>query len=559
MWGISYGGFTAIQVAALGPPHLAAIVPVHATDDRYLDDVHYRGGCLAVSELSQYAVSQVAMNAMPPDPAFRGPAWRDEWRTRLAATPIWLFEWLRQQVDGPYWRRGSLAPAYERLTIPTFIIGGWSDEYVDPVFRIAQRATGASVRALVGNWVHGWPDSAFPGPNLDHLHEIVRFLDRHLKGLDNGTDDEPAVTWFEREWAAPEPFPAAWPGRWRATDRLPHPAAVERSWALAAGGALRSGPGSAGPGSDTLPHRPTVGTTAALSWGAGWPPNGLGRDQRPDEARSLTYTSAPLEAPVSILGLPRVELRVAPTMPVATLVCRLMDVAPDGTPQQVSAGLLNLTHRDSHADPRPLAAGEVVTVGVPLRSAGYRFAVGHRIRLTIATAYWPVIWPSPFPGTITVHHGPAGSSRLVLPTVPDAGGDGDREPVAFKTTRPDVRSVGEGDEDPPRWRVIDDVLAGTVTVETFGGGSSVLEDGRELYASEALSMTASDADPATATFESAVIYRWREHDFAAEIRSAATIRSDAETFELSVGLEVELDGQPFHEQHRSERIPRRLV
>jgi hypothetical protein len=143
--------------------------------------------------------------------------------------------------------------------------------------------------------------------------------------------------------------------------------------------------------------------------------------------------------------------------------------------------------------------------------------------------------------------------------VPDAGGDGDREPVAFKTTRPDVRSVGEGDEDPPRWRVIDDVLAGTVTVETFGGGSSVLEDGRELYASEALSMTASDADPATATFESAVIYRWREHDFAAEIRSAATIRSDAETFELSVGLEVELDGQPFHEQHRSERIPRRLV
>ena len=96
MWGISYGGFTSIQVAALRPPHLRAIVPVMATDDRYLDDVHYRGGCVTVSELSQYAVSQVAMNAMPPDASFRGATWRDEWRARLEATPPWLFAWLRQ-------------------------------------------------------------------------------------------------------------------------------------------------------------------------------------------------------------------------------------------------------------------------------------------------------------------------------------------------------------------------------------------------------------------------------------------------------------------------------
>ena len=72
MWGISYGGFTSIQVAKLRPPHLRAIVPVMATDDRYTTDVHYVGGCVTASELSQYAVSQVAMNAMPPDVEFRG-------------------------------------------------------------------------------------------------------------------------------------------------------------------------------------------------------------------------------------------------------------------------------------------------------------------------------------------------------------------------------------------------------------------------------------------------------------------------------------------------------
>ena len=55
--------------------------PGQATDDRYLSDVHYIGGCVTASELSQYAVSQVAMNAMPPDPAFRGAGWRGSgWR-----------------------------------------------------------------------------------------------------------------------------------------------------------------------------------------------------------------------------------------------------------------------------------------------------------------------------------------------------------------------------------------------------------------------------------------------------------------------------------------------
>ena len=67
MWGISYGAFTSIQVAKLRPPHLLAIAPFQGTDDRYRTDVHDIGGCVTASELSQYGVSQVAMNAMPPD------------------------------------------------------------------------------------------------------------------------------------------------------------------------------------------------------------------------------------------------------------------------------------------------------------------------------------------------------------------------------------------------------------------------------------------------------------------------------------------------------------
>ncbi len=574
MWGISYGGFTAIQVAKLGPPHLAAIVPFYATDDRYRDDVHYRGGCVTASELSQYAVSQVAMNAMPPDPAFRGDGWLEEWRRRLEATPIWLFTWLRHQVDGPYWRQGSLAPDYAALRVPIFQVGGWNDSYVDPVLRIAEHCSEAQVRSIIGNWVHAWPHDAFPGPGIDDLHEVVRFLDRHLKDQPNGLDEEPAFTWFEREWAPPEPFPVAWPGRWRATAALPHPGTSSRSWTLDAGGGLRgdravddmasaTSGAVAGDDVDILPYAATVGTTGTLSWGAGGAPNGLARDARRDEARGLTYTSQPLVAPVSILGFPEARLHVAATMPIATIVARLMDVAPDETGHQVAAGVLNLSHRDSDVDPAPLEPGTIHDVTVPMRASGYRFAAGHRIRLTLAAAAWPIIWPSPMPGRINVHRdGPDGRpSRLVLPVIPDVetGHPADLAPVAFKTTPPDVRSVGSGSDEPPIWRIVEDVLAGTVTVETSEAGTTILEDGRSLATSETLTMTASDDDPAHTRFDARILYRWREHAFETEIRSRASIRSDETAFELDVSLEVDLDGRRLYERHERERIPRQLV
>ena len=120
------------------------------------------------------------MRIHPPIPSpFRGAGWRDEWRARLGATPPWLFAWLRHQTDGPYWRQGSLAPDYDAIDVPIFTIGGWHDSYVDPAFRMQERCP-SPTHTLIGNWVHSWPHSAYPGPNLDELHEIARFFDRHL-------------------------------------------------------------------------------------------------------------------------------------------------------------------------------------------------------------------------------------------------------------------------------------------------------------------------------------------------------------------------------------------
>jgi uncharacterized protein len=570
MWGISYGGFTSIQVAALRPPHLRAIVPMYATDDRYTDDVHHIGGCATVSELSQYAVAQVAMNALPPRPAYVGPGWVDRWRERLEATPTWLFEWARQQRDGPYWRRGSLAPEYGRITAAILHIGGWMDGYVDPVLRMQERCVNAPRRSIIGNWVHALPDSAYPGPSIDWLRELVRFFDHWLKGIDNGVMDEPGLTYFRREYTTPEAFPTGLDGSWQAEPCLPVERLEERALYLSAGasgltgpardvsplhGSLVAGPPDT-PRADEFAHHPTTGTRASLSWGAGSPPNGLSRDLRPDEAWGPTYTSGPLDAPLDILGFPEAVLFVSVTAPVAHVVVRLADVAPDGASSQVSAGILNLTHRRTHVAPEPLECGRVYEVRVPLRAAGYRFLPGHRIRLSVASAYWPVIWPSPGQSVHTVHHGSTTPSRLVLPVLPSPS---DAPVPAFGTSAPELIQVGSETADPPRWLITEDVIGSTVTVTTSDAGTTVLPDGTTLFTSEALEMTASERDPGDGRFANECVYHLCQDGADAEVTASGVTLASQDAFDMEVRLEVRLDGRPFFERIQREVIPRDLL
>jgi hypothetical protein len=311
-----------------------------------------------------------------------------------------------------------------------------------------------------------------------------------------------------------------------------------------------------------------------LSWGAGDAPNGLARDLRPDESAGPTYTTQPQEEPLQILGVPEVVVHIEVDAPVATLSVRLADVAPDGTSALVSAGVLNLTHRRSHATPEPLRAGEVEEVRVPLRAAGYRWLPGHRLRVAISSSLWPTLWPSPYPATFRLHRGGATRSRLELPVVPPAGGEGDVTVPAFRTEPPDLRWPtpdaldGEGSPraDQPVWRIEEDVLEGSVTVRFHDGGEDLLEDGRRLYAAESIRMTAWDADPARAELDADVVYRWQEVEperdgelTRIEIRAVSTQRSTVTDFDLSVRLEVDVDGERFFERSWQETIPRHLV
>src|SRR2546430_220619 len=125
MWGISWGGFNSIQMAMRRPPELKAIVALMATDELFLDDVHYIDGIL---HLDEYVIMIDLLNAIAPPPDF--PADEETLAARFDGEPGSL-GWMKERRDGPYWRRASRRPRWEAIRIPAMLIGGWFDGYRD--------------------------------------------------------------------------------------------------------------------------------------------------------------------------------------------------------------------------------------------------------------------------------------------------------------------------------------------------------------------------------------------------------------------------------------------
>ncbi|HEY7454950.1 MAG TPA: CocE/NonD family hydrolase, partial [Thermoleophilaceae bacterium] len=136
MFGISWGGFNGLQVAAHRPPELKTVITLCSTDDRYADDVHYRGGAVLALEMLSWGASMLSFNAIPPDPEVAGADWRDKWIERLDEVEPYEYEWLRHQRRDDYWKQGSVCEDFDAIQCPVYAIGGWADGYSEAVFRI---------------------------------------------------------------------------------------------------------------------------------------------------------------------------------------------------------------------------------------------------------------------------------------------------------------------------------------------------------------------------------------------------------------------------------------
>jgi hypothetical protein len=140
-----------------------------------------------------------------------------------------------------------------------------------------------------------------------------------------------------------------------------------------------------------------------------WVPFGRGADQagdqREDDLRSLLFETQPLESRTELLGAAIVTLELASDRPIANLAVRLCDVHPSGESLRISYGVLNLAHRDGHERPTALVVGDRYRVRLKLNDAGAVIPAGHKVRLALSTAYWPMIWPSPEPATLSIFAG----------------------------------------------------------------------------------------------------------------------------------------------------------
>ncbi len=432
MFGISWGGFNSIHMAMRNPPALKAIIAVDATDDLYEDDVHFIDGGMHVDS---YEMGLDLANAMPGAPGF---VIDDAFFRDRFDTPPWMLTYKRQQRDGPFWDRTALKTRYESIKIPTFVIGGWYDGYRDSVPRMLEHLK-APIKAMVGPWAHAFPHEAYPKPRMEWRHEAVRWYDQWLKGKDTGIMDEPRFAVFIRRWHPPQTDLEEIPGEWRWEDGWPiarlQPRTLYAQPNHTLGGAPPAGSASSAAAAHQLRYVPTSGAEAGgpvMWWGDVAP------DQRPTDAFALVYDSDPIEEEVEILGLPRAVLNVAADAPLARWFARLSDVAPDGAVTLVAGAGFNGAHRESSRSPKALTPGRPVTLDIEMHFASWVFPKGHRMRLAVGNAQWPMIWPTPDPMTTTLYLGGPDPTRLVLPVVPR----GDRPAPNFLPPEADPKLAG---------------------------------------------------------------------------------------------------------------------
>jgi hypothetical protein len=429
MMGISWGGFNALQVAALRPPALKAIITLCSTDDRYADDAHYMGGCL-INENMQWGSILTLYSALPPDPQIVGERWREMWKGRLEALEPFPAIWMRHQWRDDYWKHGSVCEDYGAIECPVYAIGGWADGYSNAVPRLIANLPGPK-KGLIGPWAHVFPHDGVPGPAIGFLQEAVRWWDQWLKGRETGIMDEPTFRVWMQESVAPQPQYETWPGRWVAEETWPSARIQPRRLYLNPGHLWFD---EATPGELSFSSPQTTGLRGGEWCGFG-AEGEMPRDQRTDDGGSLVFDSDSLDDRMEILGAPVITIELRCDKPVALLAARLCDVAPDGSALRVSYGLLNLTHRNSFETPEPLVPGQWTRVRLQLNDIAHAFPPGHRIRLSLSSSYWPIAWPSPEAAVIGVR---MGQSALDLPERPPRPEDAALRPFEEPEAAPGI-------------------------------------------------------------------------------------------------------------------------
>jgi uncharacterized protein len=426
-FGLSYPGAVQWLASLESPPHLEAMVPAmtFSTPRNFF----HSGG---VFDLSW--IPWIWNNIAPEARARKGlggprtvEASEREWATRagdlrsrlplrdlseLREVAPYYFEWMRHPPGDPWW------------------------DWCEIRGLLAARAGQADPRArlLIGPWVHGVRataatrsgDRAFgPAAAIDYDEVVLRFLDRYVRGEDNGLDREPPVRVFVMGEDA-----------WHEGGAFPPVATARRALFLSAGrgrGALGLSPPAVEGGSSVFESDPAHPVSDPFA-------NEPGAHDYRDLAAGpgvAVFETEPLAEPLTVLGATEAEIHVSADAPDFDLWLKLQDVAPDGTAfNLMSPGLdvVRASYRSGGPARELLLPGRPVVLRLGDLVTGNRFEKGHRIRVVLSGAFMPhfsrnlqtgeleTTSARMRPARLTVHHDAAHPSRLVLPVVlPVAG------------------------------------------------------------------------------------------------------------------------------------------
>ena len=409
MMGISWGGFNSLQVAARQPEGLEAIITLCSTDDRYTDDIHYKGGCL-LSENMGWSATMFGYSSRPPDPALVGDAWRAMWLERLNTEPLLAIDWLQHPHRDAYWKRGSVNEDIGAIKAAVLAFGGWNDAYTNAVPRLVGTVQ-SPVKGVIGPWAHKYPHFAVPEPRIGFLQEALRWWDRWLKGAQTGVEQDPAFRTYIMEVQRPGASISRIDGRWVSDSVWPNAKHNGQRLHLNADGLGAERSTARKQAISSPQHTGADSGEYCIIWlGPEFP-----GDQRQDDSGSLCFDGAPLAQDIDMVGAPVLTLKFSVDQPVAHVAVRLNSIWPDGAVSRLTYAVANLTHlhgQASHEHPQALEPGKVYTVKIQLDDVAYRIPKGHRLRVSLSTSYWPLIWPAPTPVTLTVH---TGVSHMDLP------------------------------------------------------------------------------------------------------------------------------------------------
>jgi len=452
-FGLSYPAAVQWLAAVENPPHLKAMVPAMTFSSPR--NFFYSGGAFDGSW-----IDWIWMNIAPdmrrrknlPGPKTYEEAeesWKHEHERIESFLPLrdlpdfknvapFYYEWLAHPPADPWWDWAELRNKYGRVHAAVLNLSGWYDEAYGPDgattnFNGLVKERGEKdprAHTIIGPWTHGGQEKTHAGERefgpsaaIDYDELILRWMDRYVRGVDNGMDREKPVHIFVMGKNA-----------WRDEEAWPLTRTKTQTYFLRSeSNSARLARLNLTPPDQPVKFNELVSDPAHplsdpyATYGAHDYHSLVGRKD------VLVYDTDPLPVDTEVTGPIHAEIYLSADVPDVDLWVRLLDVAPDGKAfNLMSPGLdvLRASYRDEKLQPELLTPGQICRLNLDHMLTSNVFRAGHQIRVQISSAFFPhfsrnlqsgeseLTSSAMCPAHVRIYHDSDHRSRIELPVIP---------------------------------------------------------------------------------------------------------------------------------------------